>query len=816
MIQIDAIHFEEFRGIRQLDLRLDCKSFVVFGPNGSGKSGVVDAIDFALTGTVARLSGPGTSGLSVLKHGPHVHQRDNAGAAKVSLTIRDTVSDQCGVLTRTVKTATKYTLEPDAPELRAAVEQARQHPELTLSRREIIKYVVTEPGKRAQEVQALLKLDRIDETRRLLRTVQSKTATEAGRAESEVTAAEDAMRRHLDLTTLLTTEVTAGINQRREVLGLDPFEAVTIDTALDADAAGDNSESAFNKSSAIADVHTLIDGLIDHEPLSTAVDLLTAALDELIADPTILSALQHRSLVEAGLALVSEPACPLCDLAWDDIEGLRTHLDDKLARSAAAAALKERIQTAARVVVQQVRAVRELARTARPHAQAFGPEELPHQLQVWSDDLVAFETELASVDGATGQHHRLTTDPLALPANVLAELGALVTALEARPDQTATVSARSFLTVAQERWTRVRLARGTHAKAAAANTTANEVYEAYNSVADTALTTLYKTVEDDFSAYYRQINADDESSFKAELEPTAGKLDLEVDFYSLGMFPPAAYHSEGHQDGMGVCLYLALVKQLLGQEFRFAVLDDVVMSVDRNHRRQFCNLLKDVFPEVQFIITTHDEVWARQMQSAGLIGKHAQARFHGWTVDGGPIYEQGNDYWDQIAADLTNDDVPAAAHKLRRNLEVTMAELAASIRGQVAFRPDNNYELGDFFGAVKGRHGEWLRKAAASANSWNNEVAKQQVETLKAERSKALLAQEGENWAINALVHHNEWAAMSKPDFVPVVEACRQFLDLFSCSNAECESWIYIVGQPGHEEALKCNCGSLNLNLRTK
>ena len=68
----------------------------------------------------------------------------------------------------------------------------------------------------------------------------------------------------------------------------------------------------------------------------------------------------------------------------------------------------------------------------------------------------------------------------------------------------------------------------------------------------------------------------------------AGKLDFKVDFYGIGMFPPAAYHSEGHQDGMGVCLYLALMKQILAEDFRFAVLDDVVMSVDGNHRRQFC------------------------------------------------------------------------------------------------------------------------------------------------------------------------------------------------------------------------------------
>jgi len=96
VIQIEAIHIEEFRGIRNLNLTLGSKSFVVHGPNGSGKSGVVDAVDFALTGSISRLAGAGTSGLSVLKHGPHVHHRDNPAAAKVSLTLRDTVSKPAG------------------------------------------------------------------------------------------------------------------------------------------------------------------------------------------------------------------------------------------------------------------------------------------------------------------------------------------------------------------------------------------------------------------------------------------------------------------------------------------------------------------------------------------------------------------------------------------------------------------------------------------------------------------------------------------------------------------------------------------------
>ena len=59
---------------------------------------------------------------------------------------------------------------------------------------------------------------------------------------------------------------------------------------------------------------------------------------------------------------------------------------------------------------------------------------------------------------------------------------------------------------------------------------------------------------------------------------------------------------------MGLCLYLALMKHLLGDQFTFAVLDDVLMSVDAGHRREVCNLLKTKFPNTQFVLTTHDNV----------------------------------------------------------------------------------------------------------------------------------------------------------------------------------------------------------------
>lgn len=197
MIQVEGVRIQEFRGIRDLTLSFEGKSFVIWGPNGSGKSGVVDAIDFALTGDIGRLRGEGSGGLTVLRHGPHVHKRDDPSASRVTLTIRDSASGATAVLTRTVKTAKSYTLSPDTPGVRAAVERAAQHPEVTLSRREIIKYIVAKPGDRAKEVQALLKLDHLGDIRSLLRTVQSKTTAAVNAADSELKAAEQAMSRHL-------------------------------------------------------------------------------------------------------------------------------------------------------------------------------------------------------------------------------------------------------------------------------------------------------------------------------------------------------------------------------------------------------------------------------------------------------------------------------------------------------------------------------------------------------------------------------------------------------------------------------------------
>ena len=376
------------------------------------------------------------------------------------------------------------------------------------------------------------------------------------------------------------------------------------------------------------------------------------------------------------------------------------------------------------------------------------------------------------------------------------------------------IAAQTFLTRAQDQFVAWQKAQRKRKHAEAAVETGRATYHTYCDVADGYLRALYMAVEDDFGLYYREMNAEDEGDFKAKLEPAEGSLDLEVAFYDRGMYPPGAYHSEGHQDGMGVCLYLALMKQLLGERFRLAVLDDVVMSVDRGHRKELCRLLKKRFPDTQFIITTHDKVWAKQMQTEGLVGSNRGVAFHSWSVQTGPIVEQTVGIWDEIQSDVAKGHTDVAAGRLRRHMEYVAGELADELGARPAFRADSSYDLGDLLPAVIGRHGELLKLAAKAANKWNDEHAKARVEALKTARKDALADYHGEAWVVNRAVHFNEWASFTEVEFREVVDAFRSLLVQLRCSS--CDSWLYVTPKKGDPEALRCRCASVMVNLKAK
>ncbi len=815
MIQIESVTIRELRGIRELEVTPGRENFVVSGPNGSGKSGLVDAIEFALTGEMSRFTGKGTRGLSVSRHGPHVDRRDDPASARVSLQFYVPHLDKSAVLTRNVKNARRFNLEPNDPEIRDVIEEVADHPELTLSRREIIKYIIVEAGERSREIQELLKLGSIGQTRGVLKTASNKLSAVARQMKSALVTADDALRRLLDVPALGQDDILSAINRHRQTLGLGEITDLAPDTDFTAGTQEAPGDAGFDKDSALRDLEALKRAVAGLATLSHAeVQGVVGDLITLDNDPALLDAITRRSFVERGLEMVEGTECPLCDNRWEHAEALKTHLRAKLAKADEADALGQRLQESGAEIASQARHVKALVDAVQPLAKRHRLGELADELGGWSSDLSGFAARLGTVSSIAEQRDRLEDGWTMAPESLSEQLNGLQQVIESRPDHSASVASRAFLTRAQDRFSDWQRARRKKVRADLAVRAGRSAYNTYCEVADAFLCELYQSVEDRFSTYYREINREDEGGFSVKLEPAEAGLGLEVAFHDKGLHPPGAYHSEGHQDGMGVCLYLALMKRLLGDRFRFAVLDDVVMSVDRGHRKEFCRLLKTHFPDTQFIITTHDKVWAKQMRTEGLVESRGGVTLQNWSVETGPIVEQATGVWDKIESDVIRGDTPAAASRLRRHMEYVSGELADQLGARTPFRGDFSYDMGDLLPAVIGRHGDLLKLAAKVANKWNNEEAKAKVEDLKNSRKEALAAYYDEQWVVNRAIHFNEWAQFSRAEFRDVVAAFRRLLDELRCPS--CDSWVYVTPRKGNPESLRCPCASVMVNLKVK
>ena len=821
MIRIKTIHIEEFRGIRDLALDLSGENFGICGPNGTGKSGVVDAIEFCLTSNVTRLSGQGQGELSLKAHAPHVDHRANPDKAKVTITATVPSLGKEVTITRSVKNPRAATIEPADPKIQTIIEELLSHPEFALSRREIAKYIVTPPAQRSTDVQTLLRLDHIGDLRKALVSYANKCKHEADEAERARARAESELKTALAVPSLDRKKVLEKANAQRSVLGLPALTELTPQTSFKEGAPEEGKDAkkpSVAKDVALADLTALTTAIHSAEPddLKEHRESALASLKKLKEDEKALSLARAHGFIMTGLDLVAEDACPLCDKPWDADE-LRAHLKAKLLGAEEIGTLLEKLGNANDAIIGGIEARAAGIRKVAGYAATLDPivsrAELDAYAKALDDEITAlkvFEDDHSQIEGAIAA---LEAKWWEVPEVAQTRLDETVKGVKALPDSSAKDKAVEILAVLQDRDERLLVTRKTAKTMAARNATAQKVYDHYNTISNKVLEGIYDAVAKEFTDFYKAINHD-EGKFVGELKAEPAKLSFNVDFYGRGTFPPGAYHSEGHQDGMGLCLYLALMKHTLGDKFTFAVLDDVLMSVDTGHRREVCRLLKTNFPSTQFVMTTHDRVWLQYMKTEGLI-QNSQY-FGGWNIETGPRIWDDKDIWTEIQEALDKDDVPRAAALLRRYLEYISAVLADNFRAQVEYRGDASYDLGDLLPPTLSRWKDRLKKGIKSAGHWGHGDAKAALEAKLAEAETLIQKSSAEQWAINKSVHFNEWENFAKTEFKEVADAFKALLDHIRCQNAKCGGYPYLTPRKGAAEQLRCSCGAVNVNLKTK
>ncbi len=90
-----------------------------------------------------------------------------------------------------------------------------------------------EPTRRSEEVQAILKLEEIGDTRAALNTAQNRLTSVKRNAAAHVQSSRNNLLVHTQIATLKADDLLGAVNKRRTLLNLPPLDQLTPDTKLD-------------------------------------------------------------------------------------------------------------------------------------------------------------------------------------------------------------------------------------------------------------------------------------------------------------------------------------------------------------------------------------------------------------------------------------------------------------------------------------------------------------------------------------------------------------------------------------------------------
>lgn len=797
-MRIQELEICNFRGIKELKLQPNGKNFLISGPNGSGKSAIVDAVDFLLTGDVSRMKGPGTKDIKLKEHAPHV--TSDLKDCWVKAVVDISGIDEPVKIKREMSKPKSLISNEEYVDFLKPVQELASRGQHVLTRREILNFVTADANRRGKQIQNLLKINEVDLTRQRLVKVRNNLRNEFKNSEGNLKTSQSHINSTVGIDSFDETVVLNFVNENREILG---GEALTVlDSAQlknDIQSPDIYSDNSINLELLEKDLENLPDADFLDE-LGFLQSEFKDLHNKIRSDET--QPQDRLLLTELGLKLTGD-VCPLCDTPWDSDE-LESHLSQKLDNLTETKKDLERIEELSGEISHQVKDKLTSMGEVLKASKMLGLDTESHHLTVWEENLLRIDKarESGDYDG------EVLTE-----ARDLAEIGNRIFTLAEKcygttsPEQTAW----DKLSRLEEnlKYYEENLIKREDAEYALLN--AEALLDAFIESRDQILDALYTEIKDSFVELYRQLHGSDEEDFDAFLASSGAGVDFKVNFHGQGNHPPHALHSEGHQDSMGICLYLALAERLTKGYIDLIVLDDVMMSVDAPHRRQICHLLADFFKGKQFFITTHDQTWARQLRLEGVVSSRGVVELFDWQIDSGPRVNSQSDMWDAIEKDLTRNDVPAAAHKLRRGSEEYFRTVCNSLGAKVKFRDNGQYTLGDLLPEAISRYRTLINTAKDSANSWNKQEEVQMLVEIEKNSKEIFNRTNAENWAVNANVHYNKWTDFNLNDFKPVVSAFSDLFSVFVCDD--CGTMLHLSLDGNKEEAVRCKCGSVNWNL---
>lgn len=695
-MKLNRLEIEGLRGIPRgwPPIPVSDRGLVIYGPNASGKSSVIDGIEFALQ-KESSLYAETRQGVNWERGSQHI----KGGPKRAELHGRHQGKEY------------NLTTLVGAPEEVVAWKRSAATATFVLRRHMLLKFIMSQPADRYGSLESFFNLQAYGALEaRLLGLLNSARTVENG----------------------LEVTVTSKAQTLRAALGLGASDAVNETTAqaklteaLTA-ASFPPAHSAEEREQRKSEAKSELEGLAADARLSE-LSALRSHISELVPSSTYdamlgqLAQLQQdlqqakdesvakapADFLRAAKSLISEgkmTECPVCEQGIDSdatVASLIARISSDVRVTTAQAAVDNHRQSILTPISLHASAFRRLLALWEKACGEKLPKSYEDELQLldevvqrlrsgeFGDSLV----ELRAALKATIATHQplletINAEITSAGGTRRAALCKILEVIDVLQSQVAALSsARKHLKASSE--TRALLERVHGHALQARRATVQKIVERLATLAND---------------YYEFIHPGEKISSSALEVRQVGKGSVEISTTFHGQKEhPLLHFSESHLDTLGLCYFLA-ARRLEAQDnngFRLLVLDDVVHSVDSDHRERIARLLKEKFADHQLVIVTHDSVFYQRLR-ANLGNQFEYLYFTNWSLEGGPVRMQGSTDIDRVTnPELRNTKPPEElAAAAGRFAEWLLMQLTERLQVAVPARFSRPHDIGNLWPAL--------------------------------------------------------------------------------------------------------------------
>ena len=274
-------------------------------------------------------------------------------------------------------------------------------------------------------------------------------------------------------------------------------------------------------------------------------------------------------------------------------------------------------------------------------------------------------------------------------------------------------------------------------------------------------------------------------------------IDVVLTFHGLDQESPRLTLSEGFRNSLSLCIFLAMAKRVSDTE-RPLFLDDVVVSLDRNHRGMILELLEREFSDRQVIILTHDREWYTELRHQ--LEHNAKWLFKTLlpyeTPETGIRWSHKTTTFSDAKA-LLKERPDAAGNDARKIMDVELPMIAEHLKIRLPYlRSDKNDRrmAHEFLTRLVADGKRCFQKKAANGYVENSAA----LEALA--KADALLG----SWG-NRASHSFD---IVQPEASKLIDACESTLEFFWCNSCDPPSRVWKL-EDSNSESLQCRCGVL-------